>query len=116
MTVEVLNSRAYLHYVALHFQLVQALPPSEELVQRLILTKLQQDVHVLCIFKEMFESDDIIMMKGSVDLDLGHQLLLGAGLGERSLGDDLGGRHALRLQVGELVALGESSLSQKFTS
>lgn len=113
MAVEVLDGRADLVQVALHLDLVEALSPAEKLIQRLILAKLEQDVDVLGVLEEVLEPHDVVVVETAVDLDLGHQLLLRAGLGQGGLRDDLGGRDSLRLEVCELVALGEAALSQK---
>jgi hypothetical protein len=62
----------------------------------------------------MLETHYIVVMQTPVDLDLGHELLLGAGFGEGSLGDDLGCGESLGLEVCEFIDLGETSLSQEF--
>ena len=63
VTVKVLNSRTYLIDVALHFQFVQTLPPSEQLIQRLVLTELQKDIHVFSIFEEVLKAHNIVVME-----------------------------------------------------
>ena len=64
----------------------------------------------------MLEAHDVVVMQRSVDLDLAHQLLLGARLSEGGLRNDLGGRDSLGLEVGELVALGKAALAQEFAA
>lgn len=48
-----------------------------------------------------------------MNLDFGHELLLGASLGECALHDDLGGTDTLILEVCELEAASETSLSEE---
>lgn len=81
VTVEVLNSRADLVYVALHFDLMQALSTSQKLVERLVLAQFKQDVYIFSILKEMLKAHNVIVMQTTVDLDLRHELLLCARLG-----------------------------------
>jgi hypothetical protein len=61
----------------------------------------------------VLELDDILVVDGAVYLDLAHELLLGATLGEGGLLDDLGSLHQLRLLVYEFIALGEAALPQE---
>lgn len=91
VAVQVLDSSAYLIHVALRFQLVQSLPPAQEFVEGLVVAELQQDVHVLSVLEEVLEPHDVVVVQTPVDLNLRHELLLGSGLGEGSLCDDLGG-------------------------
>ena len=91
MAVKVLNSRADLVYVALHFDLMQALSTSQKFIERLVLAQFKQDVYIFSVLKEMLEAHNMIVMQTTVDLDLRHQLLLCARFGERCLCDDLGG-------------------------
>ena len=79
----------------------------------MVLTKFQEDVYVLCILEEVLEADDVVVMERSVDLDLGHELLLGTSLGERRLGNDFRSRNSLVFQVRELKASGEATLSEE---
>jgi hypothetical protein len=76
--------------VALHLDLVKALSSPQKLVQSLILAKLQQDVNVFCVFKEVLETDNVVLVQAAMDLDLRHKLLLGAGLGQGSLCNNFG--------------------------
>lgn len=62
----------------------------------------------------MLEADDVVVVQTSVDLNLTHQLLFGSRLRECRFVDDLGGAHSLVLQVHELKAAGETSLSEEF--
>ncbi len=64
----------------------------------------------------MLEAYDVVMMKAAMDLDLGHELLLGTGLRQRSLCNDLGGRHSLSLKVCEFIALSEATLSEELSA
>lgn len=69
VTVEVLDGGADLVYVALNFKLVEALASAEQLVEGLVLTQLEQDVDVLGVFEEVFETDDVVLVKGAVNFD-----------------------------------------------
>lgn len=64
----------------------------------------------------MLESNDVVVVKTAMDLDLGHELLLGTRLCQRSLCNDLGGRHSLSLKVCEFIALSETSLAKELTT
>jgi hypothetical protein len=79
------------------------------------LAKLEQDVNIFGILEEVLETDDVIMMKAAMNLDFRHELLLCARLRERSLCNNLGGRHSLSLKVCEFVALGKTSFSEELS-
>ena len=64
----------------------------------------------------MLESNDVVVVKTAMDLDFGHELLLGTRLCQRSLCNDLGGRHSLSLKVCEFIALSETSLAKELTA
>lgn len=70
---------------------MKALSAAQQLIQGLILAKLQQNINVFRILEEMLEPDNVIVMKTPVNLDLGHKLLLCAGLGEGCFSDDFSG-------------------------
>jgi len=72
MTVEVLDSGTDLVYVALNFKLVEALTSAEQLVERLVLTQLEQDVDILGVLEEVLETDDVVLVKGAMNFDFGH--------------------------------------------
>ncbi len=91
MTVQVLHSGADLVDVALDFEFVQALSASEQLIQRLVLAQLKEDVHILSVFKEVLEADDVVLVKRAMNLDFRHKLLFGSSLGQGGLGDYFGG-------------------------
>lgn len=57
--VQVLKSVYDLHSVALHLDLVQPLPPPQQLIHALIVTELQQYVNVLCILEEVLKLDNM---------------------------------------------------------
>lgn len=80
VTVQVLDSAAYLIQIALYLDLVESLTSPQQLVERLVLAELKQNVNVLSVFEEMLEADNMVVMEGTVNLDLTHQLLLGARL------------------------------------
>ena len=113
MAVQVLDSSADLVDVALHFQLVETLTTSEELIEGLVLTQLKQNVDILGVFEEVFEADNVVVMQTAMNFDFTHELLLGTRLGESGLGNDLGSGDSLVLEVGEFVTLGESSLTEE---
>lgn len=62
VTVEILYCRANLVDVTLYFDFVKALSASKQLVERLVLAKLEQYVDVLSILEEMLEADDVVVM------------------------------------------------------
>jgi hypothetical protein len=55
---------------------MQALSPPQKFIQTLILAQLKQDVNVLGILEEVFETDDVIVMQTAMNFDFRHQLLL----------------------------------------
>lgn len=72
MRVQVFECAYYLHRVALHFELVQALPPFDQVIQRLVLANLQQNVHVLCVLKKVLELANVEVPQAAMDLNLRH--------------------------------------------
>jgi hypothetical protein len=111
--VQVLERVDHLLGVALDLELVQALAPLQKLVHALVLAQLEQDVHILTVFKEMKKLGNIWMLDRPVNFDLTHQLLLRPAPLQRGLLDDLGRAHRLRVHLHELVALGEATLSKE---
>ena len=91
MTVQVLHSCTDLVDVALHFEFVESLTTTEQLVERLVLAQLEENVDVLCVLEEVFKTDDVVLVEGAMDFDFGHQLLLGSSLRQGGLSDDLRG-------------------------
>lgn len=77
------------------------------------MTQLKHDVDVFGILKEVLEANNVVMMKRTMNLDLRHELLLGAGLCERCLRNDLGRSNSLGFNVSELVTLGETTFSEE---
>ena len=63
---------------------------SEQLIERLVLTQLKQNVDILSILKEVFKANNVVVMQTSVDLDLRHKLLLSSCLSESGLSNYLG--------------------------
>lgn len=59
MRMHILERPDDLDGVALDLDLVQTLPPPEQLVHRLVLAELQQNVHVLVVFEEMFKAHNM---------------------------------------------------------
>ena len=124
--VQVLQRVDDLHDVALHLDLPLAAscasPAQRASARRLLHSKththligahFQQDVHVFPILEYVFELDDIRMVQGFVDADLGDEFLLRAVLGQRVLCDDLRRVGALGLEVHDFVALREAALAQQ---
>jgi hypothetical protein len=116
MTVKVFNWWANLIEIALHFNFVKALSAAQKFIQSLILAELQQYIDIFSVLEEMLEPHDVVLVQATMDLDLGHELLLGAWLGEWGLRDHLGSWNSLSFQVRELVALSETTLSKEFAS
>lgn len=69
MRMEVLDSIANLHYVALNFEFMEALTSSEELIEGSGTAHFKQNVHILGVLEEVFEADNIGVMEGSMDLN-----------------------------------------------
>ena len=95
---------------------MKPLSSSEQLIERLVLTQLKQNIDILSILKEVFKANNVVVMQTSVDLDLRHKLLLGTSLGERRLRNDFCCRNSLVFQVCELKASGEATLSEESAS
>ena len=95
---------------------MKALSAAQKLIQSLILAELQQNVDIFSVFKEVLEADYMVLMQATMDLDLGHKLLLGARLCQRCLCDHLGSGNSLSLKVCELIALSEATFSQELPS
>ena len=75
--------------------------------------QLQQDVHVDLVLKKRLELDNLVMAQLPVNLDLSHELCLGARLHQGGLGDDFARQRALLVHGCERVALGEATLVQQ---
>jgi hypothetical protein len=54
---------------------MKALSAPQKFVQRLILAKLQQNIDIFCILKEMLETNNVVVMQTSMNLNFGHKLL-----------------------------------------
>ena len=63
MTVKVFNRGTDLINVTLDFELVEALTSAQELVQRLVLAQLEENIDVLSILEEVFEADDVVLVE-----------------------------------------------------
>lgn len=111
--MQIFQSVDYLHGVALHLKLVQSLPSSEKFVKTLIVTKLEQNVYVFSIFKEMLKLDHMLMLNRSVNFDLTHQLLLCSAFSQGCLLHNLGRTDCFSFAVLEFIALSETSLPKK---
>ena len=95
---------------------MQHFPPYYQIKQRLVLTELHQNIDVVGILKEVLEPDNIIMPQTPMQLDLTHELLLGPGLGERSLFDDFGSKNPVGFLVRKFIAFGEPAFSEELAS
>ena len=69
---------------------MKPLSSSEQLIERLVLTQLKQNVDILSILKEVFKANNVVVVQTSVDLDLRHKLLLSSCLSESGLSNYLG--------------------------
>ena len=63
MTVKVFNRGTDLINVTLDFELVEALTTAQQLVQRLVLAQLEENIDVLSILEEVFEADDVVLVE-----------------------------------------------------
>lgn len=116
MTVKVLDSGTNLNQITLNFDFVKALTAAQKFVKWLVLTQLKHDVNVFSILEEVLETDDVVMVKGTMNFNLRHKLLLGTGFCEGSLCDDLSSSDPLRFNVSELITLGETSFSKELAA
>jgi translation initiation factor 2 beta subunit (eIF-2beta)/eIF-5 len=66
---------------------VKALSAAQKFIQSLILAELQQYIDIFSVLKEMLKAHDVVLVQATMDLDLRHKLLLGAGLCEGRLRD-----------------------------
>ena len=74
MRVHVLDGGADLVHVALDFELMELLTATEELIQTLVGAEFKQNVDVFCIFEEMLETNNVVVVERAVDLDFRHEL------------------------------------------
>jgi len=109
-----------LMHVILDLKLCQSLPPFYQLVQCLVVTKFQDDVNELRVFKEVLESDNIRWLNLWVNLDLGSELPLNKNyfflclsLCQSWLVDDLYCRLFVVFQIYDFMTYCESSLRLK---
>jgi len=109
--VQVLESTDDLHDLALDLNLSQAFASANLLVDGLVLAQLQEDVDELCVFEEVVEAHDVLVLEGAVDADLTHKFLFGPRFDQRGLGHDLGGQDLLGLEAGELLDAGKPALA-----
>jgi hypothetical protein len=76
VAVQVLNRITNLNNITLDLQLMKPLSPSQQFVKGLTLAQLQNNVNIFSVFKEMFKSNDVGMMKRPVNFNFAHKLLL----------------------------------------
>ena len=60
--------------VRLDLQFMQSLSPTQNLVQSLVCAELKQDVHIIVVFEEVLKTDDVLVLKRSVDFDFREKL------------------------------------------
>ena len=111
--MQIFQCHNHLVYVALYLHLHEPSPPLYQVVETLVAAELEQNVDVLGILKHMFEVHNIGVVQRSVDLDLRKQLGPLPALLKGYLGDDLCRKDLLGLQIGALVALGETSFPEE---
>jgi len=57
-----------------NLHLDQPLPALDEFVQSLVGADLKQNIHILMVLEHVLEFDNVVMLQGFVDFDLGYQL------------------------------------------
>jgi hypothetical protein len=92
---------------------MQPLPPSEQLVDALIRAEFQEDIDIVEVLEEVEELHDVEVLHGPVDLDLGHQLLLGPAFLKRLLLHHLACQDLAVALSGELINFSEASLAEE---
>ncbi len=70
VVVHVLQGLGYLVEVALGLDLGQTLPSLNELIEGLVGTQLQQNIHVLMILEDVLKVDNVLVLQPSVNLNL----------------------------------------------
>ncbi len=115
VSVEVLECVDDLESVTLNFQFVEALSPAEEFVHGLVLTELQQNVHVFRVLEEVLELHHVWLPDRAVDLYLAHQLLLRPALRQRCLLNYFRCSHCFCFLTHKLKALSKSSFTEEFS-
>ena len=63
MGVQILQGSNALQNVTLNFNLGKPLPPLQHLIHSLIRTQLEQNVHILSVFEEVFKAHYIVVVK-----------------------------------------------------
>ena len=61
----------------------------------------------------MLEADNVVVVQGAMNFNLGHELCFCSALGETAFHDDLGSLHLFVFKVSNFVTLGEASLSEE---
>lgn len=75
VSMQVLDCITDLYHVVFYFLLYKSLPSPQQFIQRLVLAKLKQNVHVLRIFKIVFKPHYVFVIERAMDLDLAYELL-----------------------------------------
>ena len=64
--------------VALDLKLMQTLTPLQKLIETLVVAELKQDIDTLAVFEKVLKLGNVLVLDRAVDLNLTHELLLGA--------------------------------------
>lgn len=88
VTVQVFECDNDLNDVALHFEFRETLSALDEFIESIVRAQFEQNVNVFVIFKNVLESNNVLMIQTLVDLDFRYQFLSRAVLGERLLRND----------------------------
>jgi hypothetical protein len=94
---------------------MQSLSSFQQVIHRLIRTHLQQDVHVIDVFKKVLELAHIVMLQAPVNLNLRHQLLFSATLSQTCFLNQFASMKVLGLLIQKFIALCKPTFTQKFS-
>lgn len=91
---------------------MQSLASLEQVIQTLVLANFQQNVHIFSVFKKVLELAHVLVLQTAMNFYFAHELLLGAGLGQRCLLHYLA--RIVYVISCEFVTLSETTFAQKF--
>ena len=74
--------------ITLHFQLGKPFAPLHLIIQRGIAAEIKQNIDIIVIFEKWIEANDVLVVEGSMDLNLALEFLLRSSLGQTTLGDN----------------------------
>ena len=77
------------------------------------MAKLEQDVDILAVFEKVLKVAHMVMLDAPMDLDLAHELLLGAAFRQAGLLDDFGRVDECGIGINEFVAFCEATLAEE---